>query len=333
MKLGLICYFPQLFDIEQTHRRHSETMNHALHAPSLQQPIACQLPKSTVAVLVRATFWLLCTSLSSISRFLNVGKVPWKATQARQNSSTLNTVKNHYIADSDMPWHRNAAIGLLALAVGAEAKALGFGGSQTAEALLVRVLTLERPQFRNVSQEINELLIYIWVVWAIAKKSAGSVQLHLAWISGRCGLETGRGPQMFRCTPACLDVDKVREAMQGNQIETMYIYIYFVLVLSWFFRRRQERSNYSRPWDPDTGRHHFWNVQLVQQFWAALEALDLCISEVLEGFGLPAEQTERNDEQQTLTCIGGHLSSSSKKIKDKLFETRVWFWSSWTCII
>ena len=90
-----------------------------------------------------------------------MGKVPWKATQARQNSSTLNTVKNHYIADSDMPWHRNAAIGLLALAVGAEAKALGFGGSQTAEALLVRVLTLERPQFRNVSQEINELLIYI----------------------------------------------------------------------------------------------------------------------------------------------------------------------------
>lgn len=40
---------------------------------------------------------------------------------------SLSTVKNHQIADSDMPWHRNAAIGLLTLAVGAEAKALGCG--------------------------------------------------------------------------------------------------------------------------------------------------------------------------------------------------------------
>eukprot|EP00434_Breviolum_minutum_P032255 symbB.v1.2.028528.t1/scaffold3032.1/size64972/8 len=37
---------------------------------------------------------------------------------------------------------------------------------------------------------------------------------------------------------------------------------------------------------------------------ASKQALDLCISEVLEGFGLAAEQTERNGEQQTLTCIG-----------------------------
>lgn len=34
------------------------------------------------------------------------------------------------------------------------------------------------------------------------------MQLHLAGISGRCGLETGWGPQMFMCTPACLDVDQ-----------------------------------------------------------------------------------------------------------------------------
>jgi len=48
----------------------------------------------------------------------------------------------------------------------------------------------------------------------------------------------------------------------------------------------------------------------VEQLGPPLEALDLCISEVLEGFGLAAEQTERNGEQQTLTCIGGHLSWS-----------------------
>lgn len=39
----------------------------------------------------------------------------------------------------------------------------------------------------------------------------------------------------------------------------------------------------------------------------ACEALDACVSELLEGFGLEREQRERDDERQTVTCIGGHL--------------------------
>lgn len=37
---------------------------------------------------------------------------------------------------------------------------------------------------------------------------------------------------------------------------------------------------------------------------ASKQALDACVSELLEGFGLEREQRERDDERQTVTCIG-----------------------------
>ena len=40
---------------------------------------------------------------------------------------------------------------------------------------------------------------------------------------------------------------------------------------------------------------------------AMCQGLDACVSELLEGFGLDREQRERDDEQQTVTCIGAHL--------------------------
>ena len=63
---------------------------------------------------------------------------------------------------------------------------------------------------------------------------------------------------------------------------------------------------------------------MVLVYRVACEALDACVSELLEGFGLEREQRERVDERQTVTCIGGHLRTPLDSEHD-LSYLSLWF--------
>ena len=217
-------------------------MKQWLHGPSIQQPIACRLPKSTVAVLVREMFWLLYTS--SISRLLNVGKVHGRPPRLDRTPLSLSTVKNHQIADSDMPWHRNAAIGLLALAVGAEANALGFGwvpncGSFTFRAWGACFLRdcsfamFPRKSMSFANLHLSRLSNSKKVDRFRATSSCGD--LGQMWPRNRMG---SSHVYVYTCLPGCWPrrsmQHQAREAIQRNQMETVYTYTYtyFVRTLS-----------------------------------------------------------------------------------------------------
>ena len=162
------------------------------------------------------------------------GKFHGRPPRLDRTPLSRSTVKDHQIADSDMPWHRNAAIGLLTLAVGAEAKALGFG----------RVPNCGRFAFR--AWEFWFLRGRGFVFFFFFAGNQWASHLHLSRLSNRekvdrcratssCGDLGQMWPRnrmgspdayVYTCLPGCWPrrsmQHQAREAIQRNQMETMY---------------------------------------------------------------------------------------------------------------
>ena len=147
---------------------------------------------------------------------------------------------------------------------------------------LVVAIGLRRGRFFRILR----IQLLGWTASDFFWSASGAMQLCVPWISNGLGLKTGA----WWCSK------------QGNKL--VMAHMAGEWLARWLGQVQEvflaEVVHHFQDWHAPRGHG-------VGKKHVACEALDACVSELLEGFGLEREQRERDDERQTVTCIGGHL--------------------------
>lgn len=157
------------------------------------------------------------------------------------------------------------------------------------------------------------------------------MQLHLAGISGRCGLETGWGPQMLMCTPAChVDQDEacsIKQEKRYNEIRWKPILCaHFVIILSKTSRRIKLFKALNDPDDVQFGATRETPLkQKMFSWWSSLgrlwRLLTFASRRCWKVLAWPQSKPNAMVSSRRWPASVAISVGVSKKDKDKWFET------------